>query len=199
MRLLWIGLWPGLCAIRRRWSGWFVPRTELDSELANCFTEAIERVDPARGHRLAATLVGNTERLLRQASEREREDARILRSDPSFLAAPETAPSRLGILEGVTEVEKVRRLRAWLTEVAGLDADLVLRAALFDHARRDLGDEIGIDSVVVRKRLERALRRAREQLDEKSDRALSQRGSEKRVPRLTPNSRLVRAHKKESS
>lgn len=173
MRLIWVGLWPGLDGIFRRWRRVFSPRVELPSELSSAFAHAIGGVDAPRCRRLAATLVRGAERNLRRAVERRaRSDAPLAARFRAPLSYdPEASP--FGFAEGLPEAQQVARLKAWFGEV-GVDGNLVLRAVLLEHARRELGQELGVPSYVARKRIERALRRARERLDEKTTEGVSQ-------------------------
>ncbi len=61
--LLWLALWPGLDALYRRLSRYFVKAPEeLVSEISDRFTTVIHRFDGSRVRRVAATILRNTER-----------------------------------------------------------------------------------------------------------------------------------------
>lgn len=190
--LLLLGLWPGLDAafgrrvrFRRREPG------EVAADLISCFTNQVRRLDPTRVHRVAATLVRNTERDVMRASVREsRRRARMpdvsievaeeMTTDPSICAelrdTARTLASVCPVSEGATIDEKVAALRSWLSALIGAEANLVVDAVLLNRSRQDLAAELRIDQRAARKRLSRALRRIRRILEAQISRSRGDEG-----------------------
>ena len=187
--LLWLGLWPGLDAIYRRHL-----RRHLDdpgalvSELWDRFTAAVHRADLGRIGRVAATLLRNTERTLKDRARRAWEDEARCVELPDEDALPDAgagprawSPSDLGLPPGLSPEEEARRLRALVAEIVGDDdADLVIGAVLYGETQKELGERLGITHAAARKRFQRALRRLREHL-QKPGGGLSHSGSGDRV------------------
>ena len=170
--LLWFGLWPGLNAIfSRRVCGFPDGPAALVSEISWQFTNLIERLDFGAVRRFAATLVHSTERgLLEQRERLSRAAATEQELDEEELAAP--APEAPGLsrdfaLPGDGGVET---LRAWLVGIAGVDADLIIGSVVQGVRLRALGQERGASHEAARKRLQRALARVREHLQQQSQR-----------------------------
>jgi len=70
--LIWLGLWPALDAIyRRRQRDFFGEPEALVSEIGAKLSATIQRADLDRIHRVAATLVRNVERDVREALKRK--------------------------------------------------------------------------------------------------------------------------------
>ena len=64
--MLWLALWPGLDAMYGRlWRHFKQAPAELVSEIASRFTREINRIDLGRVNRIAATLIANIERDMR--------------------------------------------------------------------------------------------------------------------------------------
>ena len=163
--LLLLCLWPGLDAIfRRRLFRFQCDGQDLAAEIVNRFTECVQRIDLGRVRRITATLVRNTEREVVDARRRETELAgRALEltgetADPSTTSAGE-AP--FGIPCRRWDTGSVATLRAWLKQAVGSDADLVIDAVVLDRSGHQLARSYGISHAAARKRLGRALVRAR--------------------------------------
>lgn len=188
MALLWLGLWPGLDAIyRRNLKHHLDDPGELVSKLWDRFVIAVGRADLGRIHRVAATLIRNTERLVgwwRQRGWNEDANKSELPEDDDFApdAAVEHRPdiSDLGLPPGLSPDEEVARLRDTLAEVVGNDADLVIGAVVYGENHREVGERLGLTHENARKRYQRAIKRLREHL-QKDDEDLSQSGSGDRV------------------
>jgi RNA polymerase sigma-70 factor (ECF subfamily) len=171
LALLFLGLWPGLDSIVRKRSRLFQPNThDIELEIIDQFTAQVQRVDLARVSCLAATLVLNTEREV--VGARVRESARAARSraiEPDMIAAPspsideDAGPvSPFGLTADQSDADDVAALRRWLLGAVGRDADLVVDAVIHERSRLELAAALGVSHAAARKRLERALSRARE-------------------------------------
>lgn len=169
--LLWLGLWPGLDAIYRRSLRYHLDDPgELVSELWDSFWLVVGRADLGRIRRVAATLVKNTDRTLRDGRVRER-DRQALGdelSDDAVADAGEPALERgisaLGLPPGLPPEVEAARLRDLVAEVVGDDAELVIGAAIYGESQRELADRLGITHEAARKRYQRAVRRLRAHL-----------------------------------
>ena len=168
LALLLLGLWPGLDAIVRKRRPLFQPRAhDVELEIIDRFIGQVQRIELARVSCLAATLVLNTEREVVDARVRERAwAAKCGAVVPDALAAPgieEALPSAspFGLSFGQSDAEDVATLRAWLWSAIGSDAALVVDAVIHGKSRLELAASLGISHAAARKRLERALGRAR--------------------------------------
>jgi hypothetical protein len=168
LALLLLGLWPALDAIFRKRSPLFQREAhDIELEIIDQFMAQVHRVDLARVSCLAATLVRNTEREVVDA--RLREHARAAKCDdlkPDAIAAPSIEDERpftsaFGLPFDQPDGEAVAALRRWLRSAIGADADLIVGAVIDGKTRLDLAASLGISHAATRKRLERALDRAR--------------------------------------
>jgi len=167
--LLWLGLWPGLDAIfRRRLRHFASAPAELVSEIGDRFTHAIHHVGLDRVRRMAATLVRNTERDVRDSRQRDWADQarKSELPDDDILTEPDEPRraktlSDLGIPPGLSPEQEVAAIRDWLVRVVGGDADLVIGAAIYGDSQRDAGELLGLTHDAARKRFQRALPRLR--------------------------------------
>jgi RNA polymerase sigma-70 factor (ECF subfamily) len=174
LALLLLGLWPPLASIFRKRSHLFQREAhDIELEIVERFIAQIRRIDLGRVACLAATLVRNTERDLVDARLRER--ARAAKCDavtPDALAAPDAdeppPASPFGLPADQSDVEHVAGLRRWLLSAVGPDADLIVDAVIHGRSRLDLAASRGISHAAARKRLERALARARHALIEQT-------------------------------
>jgi hypothetical protein len=173
LALVILGQWPGLDSIFRKRRPLFRTAAEdLALEIVDHFIAQVQRIDLARVSCLAATLVMNTERQIMNA--RVREHARAARRAAVALdaiAAPAAdddehgaAASAFGLPPDQSDAEDVVALRRWLLSAVGPDADLVVDAVIHHRSRLELAASLGISHAAARKRLERALGRARQAL-----------------------------------
>lgn len=166
--LLLLGLWPGLDAVFRRRRHFFRSDvTELETEIVDQFTAQVQRIRLQRVACLAATLVMNTEREIVDARIRERSFAASCEAvTPEALAAPPPSepppPSLFGLPSDQSDADDVAALRRWLAPVVGRDLDLVVETVLHGKSRLQVATAMGISHAAARKRLERALARARQ-------------------------------------
>jgi RNA polymerase sigma-70 factor (ECF subfamily) len=165
--LLLLGLWPGLDAVFRRRRRLFRGDVQdLDTEIIDQFTAQVQRVPLQRVACLAATLVLNTEREIIDARIRERRFATscepaTLEALPAPPPSEQPPPSLFGLPSAQSDVQDVASLRRWLEPVVGRDLDLVVETVLHGKTRLEVATTMGISHAAARKRLERALTRAR--------------------------------------
>jgi DNA-directed RNA polymerase specialized sigma24 family protein len=168
--LLLLGFWPALDAIFRKRAPLFQREApDIELEIIEQFIAQVHRIELSRVSCLGATLVRNTERDVVDARVRER--ARAAKCEdvtPDALAAPSVedeppfgSPSAFGVRVGQPDSEAIAALRRWLLSAIGSDADLIVGAVIHGKSRVDLAASLGISPAATRKRLERALDRAR--------------------------------------
>jgi hypothetical protein len=171
LALLLLGFWRALGAIVRKRSPLFQREAQdIELEIIEQFIAQVHRIHLSRVSCLAATLVRNTERDVVDA--RLREHARAAKCEavaPDALASPsiEDEPpfvSPFGLPVGQPDSEAVAALRLWLLSAIGQDADLIVGAVIHGKSRLDLAASLGISHAATRKRLARALGRARHAL-----------------------------------
>ncbi len=163
--LLMLCLWPGLDAIFHRRIVFFrQDPQDLGAEIADRFTRCVHRIDLSRVTRITATLVRNTERELvdarRKESAVERRSAELPADLPERQAG-DFGGSAFGMPCGRWDESSVATLRSWLSRAVGRDADLVIDAVLMEKSGGELASTFGLSPVAARKRLGRALARAR--------------------------------------
>jgi RNA polymerase sigma-70 factor (ECF subfamily) len=163
--LLMLCLWPGLDAIFHRRVVFFRRDPhDLAAEIVSRFTTCVHRIDLRRVNRITATLIRNTERELVDARRKECAVEARATELPSELpqrsdADVRTAP--FGMPCGRWDARSVAALRDWLAHAVGRDADLVIDAILLEKSGGELARSFGVSPVAARKRLGRALVRAR--------------------------------------
>jgi RNA polymerase sigma-70 factor (ECF subfamily) len=173
MTMLWLALWPALDGIYRRLLRHFRERPdELVSAISERFTLAVLRADLTGIRRLAATLVRNVERDIRQDLRRVWAE-RSLRADlpdpdalGDVLASESHGPSRFGLPPGAGVDAETAMLRELLARMVGADADLVVAVVVLGEGQDEAAGRLGIGHEAARKRFQRALRRIREGLEE---------------------------------
>jgi RNA polymerase sigma-70 factor (ECF subfamily) len=165
--LIILCLWPALDAIFRRRFLLFPNRPQdLASEIIARFTAEVHRVDPRRVERLTATLLRNTERNVVRARRAERRvAAKTTEMTPEAAVVippePDRDPSPFGLRADQSDTDSVVALSNWLHAALGDDADLVVDAVFHRKRGPQLAASLGISHAAARKRLERALARAR--------------------------------------
>jgi DNA-directed RNA polymerase specialized sigma24 family protein len=180
--LLLLGLWPGLdAAFRRRAPLCQDQAGDLAAEIVARFTDQVRRLDLRQVHRVAATLVRNTERDVLRARIRELRRRRLTSPLPIEVAeglvaaawafedmpsAAQAAADHIPRVSGTSPDGEIAAMRSWLADLVGRDADLVVDALLLNRSRFDLGAERGINEQAARKRLQRALGRIRRCLEQ---------------------------------
>jgi len=165
--LLIVCLWPALDAMFRRRFLLFPDRPQdLASEIIARFTAEVHRVDARRVGCLTATLLRNTERNVVRARRAERKvAAKTTEVTPEAAtvmpaeSVPE--PSQFGLAADQSDTDSVAALSKWLHGALGDDADLVVDAVFHRKRGPQIAASLGISHAAARKRLERALARAR--------------------------------------
>lgn len=163
--LLILCVWPGLDFIfRRRIAVFRCSPEELAAEIVERFSEVVHRTDLHRVTCVTATLVRNTDRAIVDARCRETATEHRMRDSSDELSDRPSGVSveaPFGIPCGRWDVHSLAGLRAWLEHAVGDDADLVMDAVLLGKSGHELAQSFGISHAAARKRLGRALARAR--------------------------------------
>jgi DNA-directed RNA polymerase specialized sigma24 family protein len=165
--LLILCLWPALDAMFRRRFLLFPDRPQdLASEIIARFTAEMHRVDARHVGRLTATLLRNTERNVVRARRTERQVAdKTTQVTPEAAVVmppePEREQSPFGLATDQSEADSVVALSDWLRAALGEEADLVIDAVFHCKRGPQIAASLGISHAAARKRLERALSRAR--------------------------------------
>jgi DNA-directed RNA polymerase specialized sigma24 family protein len=166
--LLWCGLWPGLDHVYRRNLRRFTSDPdELTEAISVAFTVLIDRMDLARVHRVAATLVRSTHRdVVDEQCRVQLDGARIVHG---FAAAAAPAmgwqrePAELQPT-GLSFASELAMLRSHLVQAVGSDADLVLAVLVLGYDQHEIAQLTGISYEATRKRIQRAVVRIRDRL-----------------------------------
>lgn len=173
MTLLWLALWPALDGIYRRLLRHFRNNPDdLVSEISEQFTLVVHRTQLGRVHRLAATLVRNVERDIRQVLRRVwsectgRMDLPDADALGGMLAGPPVGISSFGLPVGAGADVETTLLAALVARVVEKDADLVVAIVLLGETQNEAAARLGIGHEAARKRFQRALRRMRDGLQE---------------------------------
>jgi RNA polymerase sigma-70 factor (ECF subfamily) len=163
--LLLLILWPALDGLFLRHLRFFRSRPQdLVSELALHFSVAVSRIDLRRVTCLTATLVRNTERNLVYHHRLERATAKLaveLTPEAATTPAPDPATLVFRPRKGEPSAESTVAIRAWLERALGAEADLVMDAVIYGKSGPDIAASLGVSHAAARKRIERALTKAR--------------------------------------
>jgi DNA-directed RNA polymerase specialized sigma24 family protein len=166
--LLWLALWPGLDAVYRRLLRYFGKAPdELVSEISDRFMAVLHRFDGSRVRRVAATILRNTERLIRQDLRSEWQQAG--RIDPvsdeemarlafARQGRPET---EFGFPPGTDSDTATAMLSTVLVSLIGADAELVIAVAVLGEPQNDAAARLAVSPCAARKRYQRAIARLR--------------------------------------
>jgi len=168
--LLWLGLWPGLDAVfRRRLVSFSWDADELVSQLSAAFTQVIADLNLDTVCRVAASLVRSTERTLLEDRARAWRD--VCRCEPlderrhaEALNALSKALFGGGERDPRSLEAEVASLRRWLASVVGADGDLLLSVVVLDETQHEAAARVGLTYAATRKRLQRVLRRIRQEI-----------------------------------
>ncbi|HVZ70941.1 MAG TPA: hypothetical protein VHJ20_01085 [Polyangia bacterium] len=164
--LLLLCLWPALDGLFLRHLRFFRHRPQdLVSELTVHFAVAVSRIDLRRVTCLTATLVRNTERCLVYHHRLERANAAAsdeLTPESAISAPPDPATLTFRPRKGEPDVEPTVAIRAWLERTIGDEADLVMDAIIYGKSRTEIAAELGVSHCAARKRIQRALFKARQ-------------------------------------
>jgi DNA-directed RNA polymerase specialized sigma24 family protein len=162
--LLLLGFWPALDAIFRRRFSLFTNPQDLASEIVASFTLEVQRVDLRRVTCLTATLLRNTDRNL---TRRRCAEMRLARSstqvapDVATVEQPEPFTSPFGLTVNQSDADSIAALTTWLHHAIGDEAGVVVDAVLAGKTSTQIAARLGISHAAARKRLCRALARAR--------------------------------------
>ena len=182
--LAWLGLWPGLEGIfRRRFKDYVQEPEALVSEIGLQFTEQLHKANLDRINRLAATLVRNVERDVKEELKRARaEEGRradlqgemeVLFEDQDGGSTGDHRRARgsehlrtrdvsyLGLPPELDVERDLGFLHRELVGVIGEDADLVIGAVLYG-TQREVGKLLGLSHEAARKRHQRGIAAFRE-------------------------------------
>ena len=103
--------------------------------------------------------------------KRPRQRAKASPDRVELSATPgQPVPSRIVRIRAADD-ESVEALRAWLRSVVGGDGDVVADSVLLGRTCFELADEMGLTPATVRKRLQRALDRARRAIEGRNTRS----------------------------
>jgi hypothetical protein len=167
--LAWCGLWPALDRIYRRRVRHFGDEPdELTQLIWLSFTELLNRLDLARGRRVAASLVRSTDRDVRKARWRAAGGPAsdlITLVDPAAVArlASSALPNQPSTV-GLSLAGELAELRARLVPLIGADTELVVAILILEVDKREAASRAGLAYPAARKRLQRAVVRLRAQL-----------------------------------
>jgi RNA polymerase sigma-70 factor (ECF subfamily) len=168
--LLWLALWPGLDAVYRRLLRHFAKAPdELVSEISDQFMVVLHRFDGSRVRRVAATILRNTERLIRQ--ELRSEWQRAGHTDPTsdedlarlaFACQHGRPETELGFPPGTDSGTATAVLCTMLVSLIGAeDAELVIAVAVLGELQNEAAARLAIKPSATRKRYQRAVARLR--------------------------------------
>jgi RNA polymerase sigma-70 factor (ECF subfamily) len=161
LTLMLLALWPGLDGVFRRSRARRLGHTdELASEILARATQSIRELDLTQVNRIAATVLMNVERDVRRSFYRE--------SDRQAQQVEFDTDLHGGIADFDDTDVSPKQLLAELTDLIGVDADLVLRVVIDGFTQAEAGKEIGLSEPAARKRFQRAIRRLRDHADQKS-------------------------------
>ncbi|MDX2023235.1 MAG: hypothetical protein SF187_23580 [Deltaproteobacteria bacterium] len=150
--LIWLALWPGLTALRRRLAGWGAEdEDELSAQIAMTFTEVLARLAPTTSTKVAATLLWNTRkyvsRLLHESVVARGTEVSV--TTEKIMSASDTA--------GCDWTEFISDLVAQ----AGPDAELVLACVVEGLTVREAATRCQLPAEAIKKRMQRVMRRLR--------------------------------------
>jgi hypothetical protein len=157
---LWLALWPGLDRTRRRNLSDFPGGADaLVSQIAFIFSTNLNGLNLATVRRVAATLVANVERDVREAKKAQWEEDR--ETCPLEMEATAPVPSALiwkphrdGL---VSERFKAAELCVWLKPFFDRHTELVIASIGYDVTLAELAEALDVPYEAVKKRLQRAL------------------------------------------
>jgi hypothetical protein len=158
--VLWLALWPGLTALFRRTATWVSDgEDEAAAEIAEEFAIAIDRLEVAGCHRIAATLLWNTRRQV-HATLRVRALWHAL--EAPFDEDAQAAPDRPSTVEVVDALEDLER-------ELGEDAQLFVACLVEGLTTREAACRCGCGREAVKKRLQRIAARLRREVGAAAD------------------------------
>ena len=172
--LAWLALWPGLDALYRRLRRHYPGVSdELVSAIGDHFTTALSRFDASRVRRVAATVLRNVERGIRDGLRGEWIRASRQAPPPDDPDRASTAfPLPLPVPESAFALPPqpdpglaAVALRTALVAIVGADADLVMAVAVAGERQGEVAGRLLIAPDAARKRYRRAIARLRSHLE----------------------------------
>ena len=157
LKLLWLGLWPGLDGIFRRRARLFEGADEFISTFTEIFLRLVTSMSRERVSRVAALLVRSTERDLLCERRTAWFEQRHVELKPDPVDAELSAPQP----EDPAELANVARL---LRLVGGQDGDLLFRVLVLGEEQGEAGLKLGMTKWLARKRFYRAFPRVQARL-----------------------------------
>ena len=171
--LLWLALWPGLDALYRRLFRYFAKAPdELVSEISDRFMAVLHRFEGSRVRRVAATILRNTERLIRQGLRSEWQqagrtdtlsDEEMMRFE--FARQCGRRETLFGLPPGTESHTATAMLCRVLACQVGADAELVIAVAILGELQSEAAARFAISPCAARKRYQRAIARLRTHLE----------------------------------
>jgi DNA-directed RNA polymerase specialized sigma24 family protein len=170
--LLWLALWPGLDALYRSLFRYFAKAPdELVSEISDRFMVVVHRFDSSRVRRVAATILRNTERLIRQGLRSEwRQSGRTAHlSDEEIMCLDCACQSGrqetvFGFPPGTDSDIATTMLCTVLASLIGADTELVIAVAVVGELQNEAAARLAVSPGAARKRYQRAVARLRTRL-----------------------------------
>ncbi len=159
LRMLWLGLWPGLDGIFRRRARLFDGVEEFISTFTDIFLRLVSSMSRAKVSRVAALLVRSTERDLLCERRTAWFELRHIDVVPEPVSDDVVAPSDPEI--DPRELAKIERL---LRLVGGHDGDLLFRVLVLGEEQGEAGLKLGLSKFAARKRFYRAFPRVQARL-----------------------------------
>lgn len=157
LKMLWLGLWPGLDGIFRRRARLFDGVDEFISTFTHVFLRLVSSLSRARVSRVAALLVRSTERDLLCERRTAWFEQRHVELKPDPVDAELSAPPP----EDPSELANVARI---LHLVGGQDGDLLFRVLVLGEEQGEAGLKLGMTKWHARKRFYRAFPRVQARL-----------------------------------
>jgi RNA polymerase sigma-70 factor (ECF subfamily) len=158
VELLILGMWPGLSATFTRLVRFYERRAgDLAADILARFTECVRRLDLTRCTRVAATLIRNTERVVRFARRLE------LTRGAGSISADESERLPDPAAERATDLVD---LRIWLQHALPNDGDFVFAVVASGRSCRQVAEAFGISYASARQRLVRAIATIREKISQ---------------------------------
>ncbi|MCA3016491.1 MAG: hypothetical protein INH41_29260 [Myxococcaceae bacterium] len=157
LKLLWLGLWPGLDGIFRRRARLFDGADEFISTFTEIFLRLVTAMSRERVSRVAALLVRSTERDLLCERRMAWFEQRHIDVVPDPVSDDVRAPQQVEPTE-LANAERLLRL------VGGRDGELLFRVLVLGEEKGEAGLKLGLTRSVAWKRFYRAFPRVQARL-----------------------------------
>jgi DNA-directed RNA polymerase specialized sigma24 family protein len=140
--------------------------------MSDRFTTVIHRLDTCRVRRVAATILRNTERLIREGLRAEWQYLSCATPQPEeeIIRLASAAPYRrsetfFGFPLGTDADTATEMLRKALVSLIGPDGDLVIAVAVLGEHQNETAARLEVSACAARKRYQRAVARLRTHLE----------------------------------